>query len=198
LAAERLAADDLVVVTDPAALTNIAVLGDEAAMFFLRDNDHRRELLHWMRLSRAHPGWSRDGLNARSMDLGRIEASAAGLVLGPLFRPLDRLGAAAPLLAERTKTQSAAAILLFHRPAGEDPVTTGRAFYRHWLAMEGAGLAACPISVLADCLRTNRLLASAHSIPKDRDLIGVFRAGVAPAGLKPERARLPVSELIVA
>ncbi len=167
-------------------------------MFFLRDHDHRRELLHWMRLSRTHSCWSRDGLNAESMDLGQLEAAAARLVLGPLFRPLDRLGAAAPLLAERPKTESAAAILLFHRPIGEDPVETGRAFYRRWLAIEGAGLAACPMSVLADCPRTNRLLASAYSIPKARELIGVFRTGEAPANLKPERVRLPVTELIVA
>ncbi len=196
--AERLAGDDLVVVTEPAAIASIGALGDEAAMFFLRDDDHRRELLHWMRLSRAHPDWTKDGLNARAMDLGRLEAAAAGLVLGPLFRPLDRLGAAAPLLSEKTKTESAAAILLFHRPAGEDPVTTGRAFYRRWLDIEGAGLAACPISVLADCPRTNSLLASAHSIPNGRELIGVFRAGEAPTHPKPERARLPLNELIVA
>jgi nitroreductase len=188
---------DLVLVDEPAAIQRIAELADEASLFFLRDSDHRRELRQWMRLSRRHPDWARDGLNAEAMVLKPAEAFAAGLVLGPLFRSLDLLGAAAPLLSERAKTNSASAIGLFHRPRDEDPILSGRAYYRCWLAAEGAGLAGCPMSVLADHLPANRRLSLEHGIPAGRHLIGVFRFGAPPAGRRVRHSRLPVGELIV-
>ena len=76
--------------------------------YFLRDDAHRAELIEWLRLSRAHPRYQRDGLNAEAMQLSGVEAFGAGLVLGPLFRPLDRVGLAAPLVRETGKTASAA------------------------------------------------------------------------------------------
>jgi len=53
-------------------------------------------------------------------------------------------------LSDRAKSSSAAAILLFCRPHGEDPLLTGRHFYRTWLEIDRAGLSACPTSALAD------------------------------------------------
>lgn len=116
------------------------------------------------------------------MALSPPEAFAAGLVLGPLFQPLDALGAATPLLSERAETAGAAAIGLFHRPRGEEPVDSGRAYCRSWLAAEAAGLAACPMSVLADHVPANQKLCFDHGIGTGRHLIGVFRFGKAPSG----------------
>jgi nitroreductase len=187
---------DLVLVSGREAVAHIAGLGDEASMHFLEQAPHRQELLHWMRLTRGNPRWDTDGLNAEAMALSPLEARAAGLVLGPLFSPLDAIGLAEPLLSEKAKTASAAAIALFHRPAGEEPLETGRAFYRAWLAMERAGFAACPISVLADWAETNRALAADHGVPAGRSLISVFRIGV-PVKRSPIRhARRPVADLI--
>src|SRR5262249_9158181 len=87
-------------VSDRDSITEIAQLADRAALHFLRHDLHRAELLQWLRLSRSHPRYARDGLNAEAMQLSPIEAWGAGLVLGPLFRPLDRIGLAAPLLRE--------------------------------------------------------------------------------------------------
>jgi nitroreductase len=195
----RLAAEcpDLTIVADRAAVRHLARRGDDASMHFLREREHRRELLHWMRLTRAHPHWNDDGLNAEAMALSGIEARAAGLVLGPLFTPLDAVGFANALLSDRSKTESAAAILLFHRPAGEPPIDTGRAFYRAWLAMERFGLAACPISVLADWPETRAELERDHAVPAGRVLIGVFRAGPPPPGRRIVYARKPIEQLIV-
>lgn len=194
LAAER---EDCTLVTDRSSVAEIARLADRASLYFLRDDQHRAELMEWLRLSRAHPRYAQDGLNAEAMQLSPIEAWGAGLVLGPLFRPLDRVGLAAPLVGETSKTSSAAAIVLFHRPAGEDAFLSGRAFYRAWLAMERCGLKGCPMSVLADWDESRDALARRYAVPADRHIVSVFRIGRPDGVPGSARARLPVEELIV-
>ena len=183
--------------TDRNSIAEIAQLADRAALYFLRDDLHRAELLEWLRLSRSHPRYARDGLNAEAMQLSSIEAWGAGLVLGPLFRPLDSIGLAAPLVRETAKTSSAAAIVLFHRPAGEDAFESGRAFYRAWLTMERHGLKGCPMSVLADWDQSRDTLAQRYAVPADRHIVSVFRIGRPDGTPSAVRARLPVDELIV-
>ncbi len=191
------AAPDLLLVQEHAAVQRIAALADRAGLFFLRDPDHRSELLSWMRLSKRHPGYRCDGLNAEAMALSRIEALGAGIVLGPAFPWLDRIGFAAALTSEAGKASSAAAMALFHRPNGEDPLLTGRAFYRAWLAMAREGLAGCPVSVLVDWPETRAALSQAHQMPAGRRLVNVFRIGVPLVSQTVRHARLPVDELIL-
>jgi len=190
------AADDLIVIAEMDSVTEVAQLADRAAFHFLCDDAHRGELLQWMRLSRSDPRYGYDGLDAQALALGRIEAFAASLVLGPLFPALRRLRLAAPLTGERGKTASGA-IALFHRPSGEDPLETGRAFYRAWLGMERVGLAACPISVLADWPRSNLALVERFAVPRDRRLVNVFRMGTATRQGPTRHARLAVQDLII-
>lgn len=190
------AAPDLLIVPPGPIVAEIAELADRAGFHFLCEDDHRSELLSWMRLSRSDPRYHRDGLNAEAMALGSVEAMGASLVLGPLFPFLKRLGLAEPLTQERAKTASGA-IALFHRPQGEDPLETGRAFYRAWLAMAAQGLGACPISVLADWPVSNAALIQRHPLPAGRRLVNVFRLGAVPAGAGVARARLPLGELVV-
>lgn len=189
-------APDLLIVPPGPIVADIAELADRAGFHFLCEDEHRSELLSWMRLSRSDPHYHRDGLNAEAMALGSVEAMAASLVLGPLFPLLKRLGLAAPLTQERAKTASGA-IALFHRPQSEDPLETGRAFYRAWLAMAAQGLGACPISVLADWPVSNAALIQRHPLPAGRRLVNVFRLGAVPPGAGAARARLPLGELIV-
>lgn len=196
-ALQRLAAaPDLLIIQPGSAVAEVAELADRAGFHFLCEDAHRRELLAWVRLTRSDPRYGRDGLNAEAMALGGVEAMGASLVLGPLFPWLRRLGLAEPLTRERAKTASGA-IALFHRPLGEDPLETGRAFYRAWLAMETQGLGACPISVLADWPVSNAALVARHPLPAGRRLVNVFRLGRVPPGAGAARARLPVGELIV-
>lgn len=96
----------------------------------------------------------------------------------------------------RNAKTASGAIALFHRPAGEDPLETGQAFYRAWLTMERLGLAACPVSVLADWPEANRMLVSQHRLPAGRRLVNVFRLGIAAGALSTRHVRLPVQELI--
>ena len=189
--------EDCILVTGRNDIAEIAGLADRASLHFLRDEHHRAELNEWLRLSASHPRYRLDGLNAEAMHLGAFEAWGAGLVLGPLFRPLDRIGLAAPLVRETAKTTAAAAIVLFHRPAGEDAFLSGRAFYRAWLAMEWRGLKGCPMSVLADWDESRNALAKRYAVPADRHIVSVFRIGKPNGTPGTTRARLPVEALIV-
>ncbi len=190
-------AGDMQLVRGTDSIDAIARLADEAGFHFLCDDAHRAELLHWMRLSRSDPSYERDGLSAEAMAMPGVVAFGTRFVLGPLFPLLRRLGLAATLASERDKFANSA-VALFHRPEGEDSLTTGRAFYRAWLMLTAQRLAACPVSVLADWPASNRQLVERHSVPSGRRLVNVFRLGLT-AGSPPRegKARLPVAELIV-
>lgn len=189
-------ADDVQLVRGAGAVDAIAGIADEAGFHFLRDDAHRAELLRWMRLSRSDPSYERDGLSAEAMAMPGVVALGTRLVLGPLFSPLRRLGLAATLVSERGKFANSA-VALFHRPEGEDALATGRAFYRAWLMLTAQGLAACPVSVLADWPASNRRLVEKHGVLAGRRLVNVFRLGQPDGTPSGVRARLPVSELIV-
>lgn len=196
-AAHGLAGEDAIAVADADGVAEIAELADPASLGFLRDPGFREELRGWMRLSRRDPRWARDGLNAEAMAMSRIEAIGAGLVLGPLFRPLDAIGLAAPLTGEAATIRGSAGVLLFHRPAGEDRFESGRAFHRLWLRVTAAGLDAAVMAALADDAGSAAALAARFGVPASRTLVSTMRIGRAPAGAAYPRARLAVEELLV-
>ncbi|MBR0874029.1 hypothetical protein JQ633_26965 [Bradyrhizobium tropiciagri] len=195
--AQLAACDNVTCLSDREAIAEIAGWADQAEFSFVRGDDYRHELLDWMRLSPSHPRYLQDGLNRDALAMNAVEATAARFVLGGLFKPLDRLGLASSLLADGAKTASAAAVVLFSRPIGEDPLTTGRHFYRAWLQIDQAGLAACPISALADHPDFNERLRRLGKIDADVRLVNVFRVGRPAKMPKPRHFRLPVERLIV-
>lgn len=197
-AAAALASEDASVLTGPATLAEAGRHLDAASWGYMRDDGFRRELLSWMRLSRRHPDWSRDGLNGEAMAMGGIAAAGAGLVLGPLFKPLASVGLAQPLLAEGSRIARDAAVVLFHRSGGEPPFDSGAQFYRLWLRIEAAGFGAAVLAALADDSQANDWARAAGGIPAGRHLINAFRIGRRPEGKAVPRARLPLDELIVA
>jgi nitroreductase len=189
---------DLRFVEDSDALAHIARLFDAASMEALRDGAYRAELLSWMRLSKGHPDYARDGLNAAQLALSPFEAAAAGVVLGRAFSLLDKAGAALPMISEGGKVKGAAGIALFHRPAAELEFDTGRRFYRVWLTIEREGLALCPMSVLADLPHIAASLQKEFALGAERKLVTVFRIGRRPhGGRRAARTRLPAQELLI-
>ncbi|MBK5653196.1 MAG: hypothetical protein I4N50_16225, partial [Rhizobium sp.] len=88
-------------------------------------------------------------------------------------------------------------VLLYSRPVGEDPLTTGRHFHRVRLEIDRAGLAACPIAALADHPGCNERLRKLGEIGRDLRLVNVFRVGRPSKPVKPRHFRLPVDRLIV-
>jgi hypothetical protein len=195
--ARTLEADDCTVVAEPRQITELAALADRAGYGFLRQDPFRAELLSWMRLRRAHARWDCDGLNAEAMQLGWVERLGAVAVMGRAFGLLDKLGLAAPLLADAAKTRNAAAIVLLHRPEGEDPFDSGRAFYRAWLRMEAIGFPACVLAALADDPEAADAVTTLAAVPTGRRLISAFRIGRVTRDMPVGRARLPLSELVV-
>lgn len=178
------------------ALSFIAGLNDTASLAIMRERAFRDELVAWMRLSPKHPAYTVDGLNLDALRMGRLEGAAAGKVLAsPLFDILDRLGLGKPLVSEAGKTMTAAACLLFHRPDGESPVETGRAFYRFWLDFTRFGLAGWPMAVLADVPAAAEALRQRFPLPSGHRLINVLRVGTAPSILP--KYRLPASDIVL-
>ena len=195
-AAQALAGEDRVILTDPATIAETATLYDRASYGIMRGDAFRAELRHWMRLRRSHPGWARDGLNAQAMQLKGIEALGAGAVLGPLFAPLAALGLAPALLAEAKSFAQAAAVVLFHRPTDEDPFESGRAFHRLWLEVDAGGLGGNVLAALADDPAAGARLCDAHGIGPERRLVSALRIGRRD-GAPFARARLPPSEVLL-
>lgn len=195
-AAQALAGEDRVILADRAVIAETAALYDRASFGIMRGAAFRAELRHWMRLRRSHPGWARDGLNAAAMQLSGVEAIGAGAVLGPLFAPLASLGLASSLLAEAKGFTHAAAVVLFHRPAGEDPFDSGRAFHRLWLEVDAGGLGGNVLAALADDPAASAALRHAHGIAADRRLVSALRIGRRD-GPPFARARLPLSEVLL-
>lgn len=198
-ALQSLASDDLAVVTEPRRIGEIATLFDDVSLTTLRDAPYRAELVSWMRLSKSHPDYARDGLNAEAMALSPFEAFGASVVMGPRAFPLlDSVGVAGPLIAEGGKVKSAAGVVFFHRAADEDDFDVGRRFYRVWLEITARGLSACPMSVLADSPEAAMQVKTAYGIDPKRKLVTAFRVGRKPEGKpKPPRVRLPATELMV-
>lgn len=195
--AATLASDDVAVVAEPEALTRLARRVDASGLAFFRDSAFRKEIVSWMRFSPRDPRWTRDGLNAAAMAMSRLEAAGAKRVLGRLFPLLDRIGLAAPLTSDAAKVKSAAAVLVLHRPADEDPFATGRAFYRAWLEVTAAGFQAAVMASLADHEGIAAETARELGLAPDHRIVSALRIGRVPPGAAYPRARLPVDELMV-
>ncbi len=189
---------DTILVTRADGVARLAALNDQASLRTYRDKAFRAELLSWMRLSPNHPRWALDGLNAEALEMSRLEAAGAGLVLKPVvFEALDKTSAAAPLVAEAKVVRTALAIVLFHRSEGEPPLVTGRRFYRLWLELAALGISAAPMAVLADDTKSRATVVTEFNVPVGRRLITAFRIGVAPVRSNPPKPRLPVEALVV-
>lgn len=195
-AAQRLAGADRVILSDPAAISATAALYDRVSYRIIRGDAFRAELRHWMRLNRNHPRWARDGLNAAAMHMSPIAAVGAGAVLGPLFAPLAALRLAPLLLAEAKGFANAAAVVLFHRPAHEDPFDSGRAFHRLWLEVDAGGLGGNVLAALADDPASAAMLGETYGIGPHRRMVSALRIGRRD-GTPAPRARLPLREVLV-
>ncbi len=194
--AHVVASEDTAVLADPETLKQAGEVLNRASWSFIARDDFRAELLAWMRLKRSHPDWARDGMNTDAMAMSGFEGFGAGLVLGPLFKPLKSLGLAQSLTAEAKLAEGAAALVLFYRPRGEDPFVSGANFYRLWLRVEQAGFAASVLASLADDPQASQWCCAQAKIGADRRLVNVLRIGRRTGAAAP-RARLPLAEVLV-
>jgi len=186
---------DAILVTDRSGRDRIAEQNDWASHEIMQDRAFRRELVAWMRLPDRHPRREFDGLSRAAMRMSKGEAMAAPHALGWLWPVLRAVGATEGLTAEAEATRSAPVIACFHRPAGESPVISGRAYLRMCLEAASLGFAGWPMAALSDHPETRAQICASYGIGPDRRLIQVIRFGK-PTGAPPPRARNPLSELI--
>jgi hypothetical protein len=118
-------------------------------------------------------------------------------VLGLLFRPLNAIGLARPLVGEGAAIASAAAMLIFHRPQDETPFETGAHFYRRWLAVEQAGLAVCVVAALADDRVIARDVAAMIGLVEGRRIVSAWQVGRRTMARSASRARLPLDQVVL-
>jgi len=192
------ARDDALLLTSRADVDAVARLNDACSWEFMSDPAYHAELFDWMRLSRSDGRWDRDGLNADCLAMSVLERRAASIAFRPrAFRALKALGVARALVAEESRVKTAAAAVVFHRPANETPFESGRAFYRLWLELTAAGFVACPMSSIADSTSGSGEVRARWRVSPGRRVMNVLRVGKAP-GEPPRSPRLPASEVLVA
>ncbi len=183
---------DVHLITNRSRITEIAAQNDALSHRLLQNPAFRKELLSWTRLSKRHPDWSRDGLNARALGLPRWQAAFMGAFFG-LFAPLDRLGLAKGFTAEKDITETASAVAFLSVPQDLPALEAGRRYYRAALAMAACGFASWPMSVLVDDPGSEARLLAELNLPASR-LIAALRLGPTPTEA-PDRSRLPVTEI---
>lgn len=199
LATWSLQCNDIGVVAGAAEIQVISKLNEATSLQFYRNAAYRGELLSWMRLSSSDPRFGLDGLSAPAMGMSGLEAFGAGIVLrDPMFGLLDTIGLVGSLISEQSRTASASAVLLFHRPVDEHPIDTGRALYRRLLELSSFGFQTWPMSVLADDPQAAAELKARYALPADHRLITAWRTGMLPSGAVSKRERLPASALVIA
>ncbi len=187
---------DVHLVTGRDRIRQIAALNDLLSADLFRDAAFRKELLTWCRLKHSHPRWTQDGLNADALGLGRLEAQFMPLVLGgPIFGMLRLVGLDKMLSAERTKTETAAAVVFLSVPTAASPILAGRSHYRLCLSLAEIGFSTWPMSVLVDQKSAQDAFSQEFNLPKSDRLVSCLRVGRA-FSTPPERARRPISEVI--
>lgn len=187
--------EDAVLVIDEPTRRWIAALNDTSSLEILRDRAFRRELLGWMRLKESHPRTLYDGLSMAALRMNAQMAKTVRLGFGPLWSLLDMFGRTKVMTAEADVTMTAPVLACFHRPAGESPVASGRAYLRLCLEAAHLGLQAWPMAALTDDAQAAEEITQRLAIGPDRKLAQVLRLG-APRGEQTPRARRPLDELI--
>ena len=187
---------DAKLVTDQGFISWLATLNDEVSHEIMGGAAFRHELLAWMRLNASHPRYTADGLSREALRMSGLEAFAAPVALGPLWRLLASFGLSKRLTSEAEATLTAPVIACFHRPANEDAVASGRAYLRMCLEAASLGLAGWPMAALSDHPRSNAQICERLGLPDGNRLIQMIRFGI-PTGQRPPRARRPLAELIL-
>jgi hypothetical protein len=190
--------NDDVVLIPAVRLSALASHHDAATWAFESRREYHRELWAWLRLSRQHPRYGRDGLNADCLALSGLERRAASVLLRPaVFGPLSAFGIARHLISEAPQVRSATTALLFTPRRTDTPFDVGRRFYRLWLEVTALGFHLAPMSASADHESTRDLLARESGVSSDRRIANVLRVGRIRPGAAALSPRLPVDELLV-
>ena len=189
------ASPDVSVLTDDSKKRKIAELYDEAIAFFMSDASYAGELNQWLRLSKRHPRFYVDGLNADSLRLNPVLAFISSFIMKPaVLGFLGKLGILKSLITEKPQNLSAEGILVIKRNHAKSLFEQGREMYLTWLELERQGRMFCPITSLIDDKKFESELRAL--VGSSEEIIHVLRFGKKPEkevlGLTP---RISIHEL---
>ncbi|MCF2870369.1 nitroreductase family protein [Octadecabacter sp. G9-8] len=186
---------DARLVMDHASRLWLAQRNDWASHEIMQDNEFRRELVSWMRLSDRHPRAGLDGMDRRALRMTKGQARGVRPSMLKFWPVLNWFGRTNSMTSQLDLTLSAPVIALFHRDIHENPVESGRAYLRMCLEAASLGLAGWPMAALSDYPTTRAEIHETFGIPSDRRLVQAVRFGK-PTGVAPPRARRPLSEVV--
>ncbi len=176
----------------------IAALHDRATLALLENPVFADELYRWMRFAGFGRDWHRDGLSSACLNMPLPVGWGASVAMRPrMQRLLSRFGVLEGLVSERAQTTSATSLVAIHGADGEDPFTTGRGWYRFWLALAAGGFSALPMSAVVDEASVREALLTAIALPARRSLVNLMRVGPTPDQTIPTSARLPLDEILL-
>lgn len=183
------------VVGDVSQINEWAKEYDACAVQINAKSEYQAELYHWLRLTKAHPAYNKDGLNREALGLSAIEGSIANVLMRPkVYQFLNRLGLASLVVSEAPQIRSSTGLLFLFKLPNETPFEAGRRFYRAWLNLSRLGFHACPLSSLVDDEISKQKIQAAFP---GRIPLNVLRVGVAGDSGVYQSARLNTSDFLV-
>lgn len=175
-------------------LTNWANRYDQASYSFTQKNSYLVELYSWMRFTRRHPDYAKDGLNAEALSLNKVEAWFAKFLLKPLiFTILKSVRLGRALISEAPQIRSSLAVIAVTAPRDANRFEQGRIFLQTWLELTKLGLSATPLSALADEAKSYQSISS--QLEPDVCLVNVMRVGKIPIDQVYKSPRLSVEQI---
>jgi hypothetical protein len=194
----RVRAHHAVWAADRESVTLVSRLIDPATRATALEPAAWGETWRWLRLTRGHEGWSRDGLNAEALGLSSLEAAVAKRLLKPeTLRWLRWSGVDVVASSEAAQVRSASGLIGILSDPSEDPFAVGRRLYRIWLEVTAIGLSLCPMSALAEWDVSRSALDRHWRVPAGQQLVNVLRVGDSGTPKIRLTPRLPPGELIL-
>ncbi|MBC7645105.1 MAG: nitroreductase [Thermoleophilia bacterium] len=153
-----------------------------------RDAAVTAELRSWLRLSKRHPNYHRDGLTYEALAMAASEAAALKVMASPpVYATLRPLGLPS-LLASFSKPllDYDGSVLVLMGPAGppvgsveahELELRMGQVLMRTWLELNARGLSVHPLSQIIDAPDTYAALHGLIEAGDDDRLFAIFRVG---------------------
>ena len=150
------------------------------------------ELRSWLRLSRRHPGYTRDGLTYEALAMSGVEAGALRVLASPpVYQALRRAGLP-ELLASFSKPllDYAGSVLVLVGPASAPAgsmeahaleLRMGQVLLRTWLELSTRNISVHPLSQIIDAPDTYEALHRLLGVDDDCRLFAIFRAGATQA-----------------
>ena len=139
------------------------------------------ELQRWLRLSKRHPDYYRDGLTYECLGLSALEARLLALLLRPRAYRLVRATHLHRAFTAGSKSlvDVDGSVFVLERD-GDDPgaiLAGGRSLMRVWLELSAAGLYTHPLSQIIDYDVTERKLVTRLGLTERQRILCVFRVG---------------------